>query len=173
VSEFPRLSSQSCHHDTPNRRTLLRPATSSFNELSSKSLYVTLTDPGHSLSFYVAYCGMSVFSTFNAGPFTIYYLGYPIPTDASQADTLSPLVSQSGLLQLLHIHGSPSSGFQTTPDGLKWTLGRHLVTRISVPNAEDALKLGQDAGLFVPVHTGDLGLSPLASQEYQMLKAPS
>ena len=44
-----------------------------------------IRDPSRSLHFYTTLLGMRTVFTMNAGPFTLYYLGYP-PTPSDRAD---------------------------------------------------------------------------------------
>jgi lactoylglutathione lyase len=71
-------------------------------------------DPQRTLHFYINLMGMRTVFTMNAGPFTLYYLGYP-PTSADRADLPSwsarvanpPVLTQTpGLLELYHVHGT-------------------------------------------------------------------
>ncbi|CVL13700.1 uncharacterized protein FPRN_12075 [Fusarium proliferatum] len=83
--------------------------------------------------------------TLNAGPFTVYYLGYP-QTDEHRVDltkfaidTITNLPHTLGLLELFHIHGSEKqqSGFYSTgntPPNLGFG---HL--GFTVPNVSQAL----------------------------------
>ncbi|KAF4250636.1 hypothetical protein CNMCM8980_010577 [Aspergillus fumigatiaffinis] len=71
-------------------------------------------DLQRTLHFYINLMGMRTVFTMNAGPFTLYYLGYP-PTSADRADLPSwsarvanpPVLTQTpGLLELYHVHGT-------------------------------------------------------------------
>lgn len=72
-----------------------------------------IKDPARTLHFYCALMGMRTVFTFNGGPFTIYYLGYPA-TEHDRSDLTAWAshlcagnISQTlGLLELKHIHGS-------------------------------------------------------------------
>jgi lactoylglutathione lyase len=73
-----------------------------------------IRDPAPTLEFYVNLMGMRTVFSFNGGPFTIYYLGYP-STELDRADleawatkltTPGMLGKTLGLLELKHIHGS-------------------------------------------------------------------
>ncbi|KAI1633840.1 lactoylglutathione lyase [Biscogniauxia mediterranea] len=77
-------------------------------------LMLRIRDPQASLGFYVGLMGMRRVFTADAGPFTIYYLGYP-QTAAHRADAASfardvgrhsALTRTPGLLELCHYHGS-------------------------------------------------------------------
>ncbi|KAI4860060.1 hypothetical protein F4820DRAFT_128312 [Hypoxylon rubiginosum] len=75
-------------------------------------LMLRIRDPVRSLHFYINLMSMRTVFTANAGPFTIYYLGYP-QTDVHRADpvaygqdTLPELPHTFGLIELYHVHGS-------------------------------------------------------------------
>ncbi|KAL1963140.1 hypothetical protein VTN77DRAFT_8683 [Rasamsonia byssochlamydoides] len=78
-----------------------------------------ILDPQKTLHFYIDLMGMRTIFAMNAGPMTIYYLGYP-QTEAHRADPArfaretvpSPVMQRTlGLLELYHLHGS-----EDTPD---------------------------------------------------------
>lgn len=77
-------------------------------------LMLRIRDPTRSLHFYINLLGMRTVFTMNAGPFTLYYLGYPqTPTDRADPSTWAaktadiPVLAQTaGLLELYHVHGS-------------------------------------------------------------------
>ena len=73
-----------------------------------------IRDPKSTLHFYIQLMGMRTIFTTNAGPFTVYYLGYP-QTPEHRADPSAfsrdliphPIMSRTlGLLELCHYHGS-------------------------------------------------------------------
>lgn len=64
--------------------------------------------PDRSLAFYKDLLGMSQTFTFNTGPFTVYYLAYQSPGDTVPSDILVTSGARSGLLELIHMHGSES-----------------------------------------------------------------
>lgn len=92
-----------------------------------------IRDPKRSLRFYIDLMGMRTVFTMNAGPWTIYYLGYPTtPEDRADLPAWSakvadpPTLTQTlGLLELYHIHGSEKS----TSDG-----GYEMSTGNAPPN---------------------------------------
>jgi len=43
--------------------------------------------------------------TFNAGPITIYYMGYP-KHGWSEQETFEKMQKRDGLLELIHVHGT-------------------------------------------------------------------
>ncbi|KAF7592985.1 Lactoylglutathione lyase, partial [Aspergillus hancockii] len=73
-----------------------------------------IRDPTRSLNFYINQMGMRTVFTMNAGPFTMYYLGFPgRPEDradlqgwAARVSDPKNLTQTLGLLELFHIHGS-------------------------------------------------------------------
>lgn len=75
-------------------------------------LMIRIHDPAASLHFYVDLMGMRTVFAMNAGPFTIYYLGFPQSdehyksTRQFAADTAQSLKKSSGLLELMWVHGS-------------------------------------------------------------------
>ncbi|KAF5706656.1 lactoylglutathione lyase [Fusarium globosum] len=104
-----------------------------------------IRDPKKSMEFYTKLMGMRTVFVLNAGPFTVYYLGYP-QTDEHRVDltkfaidTITNLPHTLGLLELFHIHGSEKqqSGFYSTgntPPNLGFG---HL--GFTVPNVSQAL----------------------------------
>jgi lactoylglutathione lyase len=72
-----------------------------------------IRDPKPTLHFYIDLMGMRTVFSMNAGPFTIFYLGYP-QTEEHRADpakfareTVPPAMTHTlGLLELYHLHGS-------------------------------------------------------------------
>ncbi|KAJ5287287.1 hypothetical protein N7478_002973 [Penicillium angulare] len=89
----------------------LNPATKNYR---LNHLALRITDPNRSLHFYIDLLGMRVVFSMNAGPFTIYYLGYPPPDTkdgevgnwAGKTAAIPVLMKCSGLLELYHVHGS-------------------------------------------------------------------
>ncbi|KAJ9625980.1 hypothetical protein H2204_010279 [Knufia peltigerae] len=82
--------------------------------LKLNHLCFRIRDPVRSLYFYVTLLGMRTIFTWNTGPLTIIYLGYP-QTDAHRSDPkaysqdmLPDLTHAQGLIELIHIHGSES-----------------------------------------------------------------
>lgn len=72
-----------------------------------------IRDPRPSLHFYIDLMGMRTVFTMNAGPMTIYYLGYPpddkrenLPAWAAETAISKTLTRTLGLLELYHVHGS-------------------------------------------------------------------
>ncbi|OJJ65650.1 hypothetical protein ASPBRDRAFT_139656 [Aspergillus brasiliensis CBS 101740] len=73
-----------------------------------------IRDPARSLHFYTKLMGMRLVFTFNGGPFTVHYLGYPqTPKDradlhswATRLTAPGVLPKTLGFLELKHIHGS-------------------------------------------------------------------
>ncbi|ETS76934.1 hypothetical protein PFICI_10808 [Pestalotiopsis fici W106-1] len=132
-------------------------------------------DPVRSLHFYVNLMGMRTVFTWNVGPFTIYYLGYPqsehhrLDLSAFGKETLPVLAHTLGLMELYHIHGSENEpeGYYSTgnvPPNLG--LG-HL--GFSVPDVATALQRLKRHGVEV---IKDLGIStreaiPLSQWEAQ------
>lgn len=136
-------------------------------------LMLRIRDPEASLSFYVNLMGMRTVFTFNTGPFTIYYLGYP-QTDADRADlqawgekTCGVLPHTLGLLELYHIHGSekqPKGYYTTGNDAPHLGFGQ---VGFTIPDVKSALERLKRAGVKV---LKDLGVStresiPLSSYE--------
>ncbi|KAK7588283.1 hypothetical protein V3481_007311 [Fusarium oxysporum f. sp. vasinfectum] len=81
-----------------------------------------IRDPKKSMEFYIDLMGMRTVFVLNAGPFTVYYLGYP-QTDEHRVDlakfavdTITNLPHTLGLLELFHVHGSEKQepGFYAT-----------------------------------------------------------
>lgn len=103
----------------------LDPATNNYR---LNHLALRITDPARSLHFYVDLLGMRVVFNMNAGPFTIYYLGHPPPdTDAegggvekwAESTSQMPVLTRtSGLLELIHVHGTENQTNETGEPGV-------------------------------------------------------
>ncbi|KAJ5760651.1 GLO1-Glyoxalase I [Penicillium odoratum] len=109
-----------------------------------------IQDPVRSLRFYVELLGMRTVFVMNAGPFTIYYLGYP-KTPEHQADpakfgeeTFANLAHTFGLLELYHIHGTenePAGLYSTGNQPPNLVLGHLGFTVPDVTKTLEYLKL--------------------------------
>ncbi|KAH7095009.1 Glyoxalase/Bleomycin resistance protein/Dihydroxybiphenyl dioxygenase [Paraphoma chrysanthemicola] len=73
-----------------------RPASPATSEFRLNHLMLRIKDPEKSLKFYCDCMGMHIVFVFNAGPWTIYYLG---PRDVG----IASLGTSKGLLELYHI----------------------------------------------------------------------
>lgn len=90
------------------------PSTSATTGYKLNHMMLRIRDPARSLHFYIDLLGMRTVFTMNAGPFTLYYLGYPqtaddradLPTWASKTASFETLTQTPGLLELYHVHGS-------------------------------------------------------------------
>ncbi|TVY64741.1 Lactoylglutathione lyase [Fusarium oxysporum f. sp. cubense] len=102
-----------------------------------------ISNPKKSLAFYQDLLCMSRIFTINAGPFTVYYLGYAEDGDQVPADLLSN-PSRSGLLELVHItshdiQSLPESNTQYSNTGFG-----HL--GFKMPDVEAVLNKARDGG---------------------------
>ena len=104
-----------------------------------------IRDPATSLNFYINLMGMRTVFVVNAGPFTIYYLGYPQTVEHRQdlakfgKETIVDLAHTLGLLELYHIHNSenePAGYYSTGNEPPNLGLG-HL--GFTVPDVRSAL----------------------------------
>ncbi|KAI4664955.1 uncharacterized protein J4E79_003254 [Alternaria viburni] len=86
-----------------------RPSSPSTAEYRLNHLMTRIKDPEKSLKFYCDCLGMHVVFIFNAGPFTIYYLG---PRDSG----MSTLGTSKGLLELYHIPADASTSYTSGND---------------------------------------------------------
>ncbi|KZO96828.1 Glyoxalase/Bleomycin resistance protein/Dihydroxybiphenyl dioxygenase [Calocera viscosa TUFC12733] len=68
-------------------------------------LMLRIRDPALSLPFYVDGVGLRIVFTFNSGPMTVYYMGFPQHGWGPQ-ETLAKLQMRDGLLELVHVHGT-------------------------------------------------------------------
>ena len=118
-----------------------------------------IRNPDRSLYFYKTLLGMRSIFTFNGGPFTIYYLGYPT-TEADRSDPAawasrlcSGNISRTpGLLELKHIHGSEKpieeGGYEISNGNEPPNMGfGHL--GFSVPDVHQAVVRLRAAGVKV------------------------
>ncbi|RMZ70321.1 lactoylglutathione lyase [Pyrenophora seminiperda CCB06] len=130
-------------HIVPPPRPI-SPATASYR---LNHLTLRIKDAQRSLRFYCDCLGMHVVFIFNAGPWTIYYLG---PRDV-ELDTLG---TSKGLLELYHIPSDDAST-STTPyasgndySSVPSSVGFGHVG-FTVPSVEDALRRVESSGFEV------------------------
>ena len=62
-------------------------------------------DPAISIPFYRDVLGMRRVFTFNAGPMTVYYLGYP-KNGWDEQETFEKMQKEDGFIELIHVHGT-------------------------------------------------------------------
>ncbi|KAI8939389.1 hypothetical protein NX059_003172 [Plenodomus lindquistii] len=86
-----------------------RPSSPTTAEYRLNHLMIRIKDPKKSLEFYCDCMGMHVVFIFNAGPWTIYYLG---PRDVG----MSTLGTSKGLLELYHIPADNSTPYVSGND---------------------------------------------------------
>ncbi|KAI4627415.1 uncharacterized protein J4E87_003978 [Alternaria ethzedia] len=86
-----------------------RPSSPSTAEYRLNHLMTRIKDPEKSLKFYCDCLGMHVVFIFNAGPFTIYYLG---PRDSG----MSTLGTSKGLLELYYIPADAATSYTSGND---------------------------------------------------------
>jgi lactoylglutathione lyase len=119
-----------------------------------------------SRAFYMNMLGMRTVAVFNAGPFTIYFLGHPT-TDAHRGDlklfgneTVPQVPHTLGLLELWHVHGSEKQedGFYSTGNTPPHLGFCHL--GFSVPDLPKTLERLKENGVKV---FKDLGIATRAS----------
>lgn len=130
----------------------------STTEYHLNHLAIRITDPARSLHFYVDLLGMRVIFTFNAGPFTIYYLGHPPPgiqpadlaSWAQETSQIPVLTRTKGLLELYHVHGTEQVSNGNVPPHLGFA---HL--GFSVPDVRDAVSRLKEAGVTIVKDVGE------------------
>ncbi|EJU03009.1 Glyoxalase/Bleomycin resistance protein/Dihydroxybiphenyl dioxygenase [Dacryopinax primogenitus] len=96
-----------------------------------------IRDPGLSLPFYQDGLGMRMVFTFNSGPMTVYYLGYP-QHGWSPEETFAKMQQRDGLVELVHVHDTEEeSGFKYTNgnEGPQYGFGHIGLTVPDVPVA--------------------------------------
>lgn len=86
-----------------------RPSSPATAEFRLNHLMLRIKDPEKSLRFYNDCLGLHVVFIFNAGPWTIYYLG---PRDA----TIASIGTSKGLLELYHIPSDFSTSYTSGND---------------------------------------------------------
>lgn len=121
-----------------------------------------VADAARSLEFYTDFLGMSLVFRLDAGPFTIYYLGYPSTLDKDPMDMAKSLSSRSGLLELMHFHEPSQSNTraQATSD----SPGR---------DGEDGAARGGFGHLGLVVPDVEQALERARQHGYVVLKQPS
>lgn len=135
-----------------------------------------ITDPARSMEFYVGFMGMSLIFKLNAGPFTVYYLGYSAPEKDEQRpiDIMASMNHQTGLLELLHTPGhegprsSAVSGATETETAYNNEQGRmgfgHL--GFCVPDVEATLQRAEKSGITVLKWTPDVSVRTMALPDH-------
>ncbi|KAF4886953.1 Lactoylglutathione lyase [Colletotrichum fructicola] len=112
-------------------------------------MMLRIRDPARSLHFYIDLMGMRTVFIKNAGPFTMYYLGYPQTTEHRtdlakfREETVSMLPHTLGLFELFHIHGSenePEGYYSTGNQPPNLGLGHLGFSVPDVPLALERLK---------------------------------
>lgn len=119
-------------------------------------------DPEKSLRFYNDFLGMSLIFKLDAGPFTVYYLGYPGPDDRTPADLAKGMASRSGFLELVHVH--PQCAEQTAEQKLPPIIPAlvgfgHLGWYVA--DVEGTLKRARDTGYTVVKDKSNLSITTM------------
>jgi lactoylglutathione lyase len=154
------------HHDDP-------PLDDSTLGYRMNHMMMRIRDPKKSMYFYQDLMGMRTLFTFNAGPFTTYYLTHPHTPEhrADLAKFSSEMVTKMqftpGLLELTHIHGSEKmpEGYYTNgnvPPALGFG---HL--GFTVPDVAAAQKRLEEHGvqIFKPLGLTDRATIPITDWE--------
>ena len=141
------------------------PSTSATTGYKLNHMMLRVRDPARSLHFYIDLLGMRTVFTMNAGPFTLYYLGYPqtaddradLPTWASKTASYETLTQTPGLLELYHVHGSENDvvdgGIEISNGNTPPALGfGHL--GFTVPDVRDAVERLRGEGVTVVKEIG-------------------
>ncbi|KAM0753445.1 Glyoxalase/Bleomycin resistance protein/Dihydroxybiphenyl dioxygenase [Meredithblackwellia eburnea MCA 4105] len=98
-----------------------------------------IKDPKIAIPFYRDGLGLRLYFTFNAGPVTIYYLGYPPEgSDYVKPENVKVMQRREGLLELLHFKGTENDPDFKYAGGNLPPLGFSHIG-ITVPSVEDAL----------------------------------
>ncbi|KAH7009590.1 Glyoxalase/Bleomycin resistance protein/Dihydroxybiphenyl dioxygenase [Ilyonectria destructans] len=135
-----------------------------------------IRDPKATLHFYIDLMGMRTVFTMNAGPMTIYYLGYP-QTPEHRADpakfsrdTCAQLPFTLGLLELFHIHGSEKSeeGYHSTGNTPPALGFGHL--GFTVPDVPAAVKRLETAGVSVFKSLGEASKESIPINSWEVEK---
>lgn len=138
-----------------------RPVSPANAEYRINHLMLRIKDPQKSLEFYCDCMGLHVVFIFNAGPWTIYYLG---PRDVG----MSCLGTSKGLLELYHVPADSSTEYMSGNDYTRPGVGFGHVG-FTVPDVPAALERVQRFGLEVIKPLNDdredqMGLHPEVEQ---------
>ncbi|KZT53206.1 Glyoxalase/Bleomycin resistance protein/Dihydroxybiphenyl dioxygenase [Calocera cornea HHB12733] len=101
-------------------------------------LMLRIKDPSVSLPFYLDGIGLRLVFTFNSGPMTVYYMGYP-QHGWTPEETFAKMQRRDGLLELIHVHGTEDE------EGLRYNNGNEAPhygfghIGLTVPNVSTAL----------------------------------
>jgi lactoylglutathione lyase len=120
-----------------------RPSSPTTSEFRLNHLMLRIKNPEKSLQFYSDCLGLHVVFIFNAGPWTIYYLG---PRDVS----ISTLGTSKGLLELYHIPADCGLSYTSGNDYAKGSEGigfGHI--GFTVPDVAKALERVESFGYEV------------------------
>lgn len=128
-----------------------RPSSPATAEYRLNHLMIRIKDAKKSLEFYCDCMGMHVVFIFNAGPWTIYYLG---PRDVS----ISTLGTSKGLLELYHVPADSATPYVSGNDYAHPGIGFGHIG-FTVPNVAETLERVKKFGYEVikPLEEAEVG----------------
>lgn len=128
-------------------------------------LMLRIRDPKASLHFYTNLLGMRTIFSFEVGPATIYYLGYPKTPEHRKdpakfaSETAANMMFTPGLLELVHVHGAETAdngSYRYTSGCDPPNLGFGHVG-ITVPDVPAALARLEKEGVEIVSRVGETG----------------
>ncbi|KAF2470507.1 Glyoxalase/Bleomycin resistance protein/Dihydroxybiphenyl dioxygenase [Lindgomyces ingoldianus] len=145
-------------HIIPPPRSV-SPATAEYR---LNHLMLRIKDPEKSLRFYNDCFGLHTVFVFNAGPWTIYYLG---PREVGMAN----LGTSKGLLELYHIPADSNTPYNNGNDYLKGGIGFGHIG-FTVPDVAETLNRVEDFGYKIikpldEAKVGQMGLPEEIKEE--------
>ena len=136
----------------------LTPATLFTQGSRLHHVMLRVSNPERSLRFYSDFLGMSLIFKLDAGPFTVYYLGYPAPDDGNPADLAKGMASRTGFLELVYVH--PQNVEHEIPPIIPAVVGfGHLGWYVA--DVEGTLNRARDHGYTVVKNNSNLSITTM------------
>jgi len=134
-------------------------------------LMLRIRDPAVTLPFYQDALGMRLIFSFNTGPMTVYYLGYP-QHGWSPEETFQKMQRRDGLVELVHVHGTEEEqGFKYANgnEGPSYGFG-HI--GLTVPDVPAALARLEKAGakVFKPLGVATNATIPIPDGKVEIVE---
>ena len=137
-----------------------------------------IRSPARSLPFYINHLGLRTIFTMNTGPFTIYYLGYPLPGTnqetlqswAEETSNIHTLTQTPGLLELYHVHGSEKP---VEEGGIEMSTGNQVPNLgfghlgFTVPDVPAAVERLRSEGVRIVKELGSVGRETVPLSQFE------
>lgn len=143
----------------------LTPITSATRNFHLNHSMLRITNPEASLRFFVEFLGMSRAYTYNAGPFTVYWLGYPLPDDKTPSEIVETIPTRSSLLELIYVHPNPAD---PKPHALDNEQGKVAFGHLGffVPDVDAVIARAEKFGYKIIKYPSDISNGTMALPDY-------